>query len=109
MEMVVVFLRNGAITSMEVGSCLCDREDADVRRQEAVEGPLESEKIFDWVCGEMDHLASSVDAGVGAPGGVCRGGRAQEREEGLFKELLDRDTVMLNLPSTIEGSIIGDD
>ena len=65
-EMVVVDFRVGAVAGVESGIGGFDVEDANVGREERIEGEEEARQGDGDVGVEMGGLAEGVDAGVGA-------------------------------------------
>src|SRR5689334_10424380 len=57
---------------------------------------------------DMSDLAKRVDAGIGPPRGADRNPLAGECGNGSGQHALDRDAIVLRLPTDIRGAVIFD-
>jgi hypothetical protein len=107
-DAVFVCLFEGVEAGMEGGRGLGDAVDADIGREEAVEGFLEVGGRDGVLEVEGGDLGEGVDSGIGAAGGFDADGGAFDFGEDLFELALDGGQAGLDLPAVVFGAVVGE-
>ena len=107
-DAVVVGLGQGIPAGMKIGAEFEGFDDANRGRQERIAGALEFGSGQGGVSFEMSDLAESVDAGIGASGGVDGERFAGELAEDIDKSALNGGLAGLDLPAVEVGSVVGE-
>jgi hypothetical protein len=107
-DAVFVRLFEGVEAGMEGGRGFGDAVDADVRREEAIEGFLEVGGRDGVLEIEGGDLGEGVDSGIGAAGGFDADGGAFDFGEDLFELALDGGQAGLDLPAVVFGAVVGE-